>query len=327
VIPELCGVLDLAFDSEVRLDILTRVGAQTILHRLNDDLSVDTLLTGDIGDSLAADRANRRLLVSSDSNGDSFFDSILLVNEQTGESSTLVQEVARDLGPATVRQTECGDFKDNDNDGLIDLILDPGCLDYRDPSEKPECSDGLDSDGNGLADLADSSCSDGSDPTEGSDAELDGIPDWRDNCTLVANGPDLPGASTPNDQVDTDRDDYGNPCDCDFDQDELCGIGDFTLFLADFATGQDSGIGSDMNADGIVGLPDFSLFLVGFQAGIPGPSAFHSGGSAQSQQGGSSGGLSPSVAAGARSTFPADGDLNDDGRVDEQDLKLFMQGL
>jgi hypothetical protein len=97
----------------------------------------------------------------------------------------------------------------------------------------------------------------------GGDTDGDGVVDPLDDCTEVAD----PG------QADTDGDDYGNACDCDFTQNGVCNIDDFVRFLPDFASGVDSGIGSDMDASGAVNVGDFSLFLPGFAAGMPGPSA------------------------------------------------------
>jgi len=94
------------------------------------------------------------------------------------------------------------------------------------------------------------------------DSDGDGIPDSSDNCTDVQN----PG------QVDTDADDYRNACDCDFDQSLTCAIADFNLFLPDFQSTVDSGVGCDMDSNGTVGIADFNLFLPGFVAGAPGPS-------------------------------------------------------
>ena len=96
------------------------------------------------------------------------------------------------------------------------------------------------------------------------DSDGDGVCDDVDNCTLVSN---------PS-QLDTDADNIGNMCDCDFNQDNFCGGPDFTLFIGCFnkATGSNPVCkAADMNGDGFVGGPDFSLFIGGFN-GPPGPS-------------------------------------------------------
>ena len=95
------------------------------------------------------------------------------------------------------------------------------------------------------------------------DADLDGVDDSCDRCTLV---PDPL-------QTDTDGDGFGNACDCDFDQSGSCAIADFSVFQVDFTTSVDGGTGTDMDADGVVGIGDFNLFLPGFSSTVPGPSA------------------------------------------------------
>jgi hypothetical protein len=164
----------------------------------------------------------------------------------------------------------CDDGVDNDGDGFVDW-LDPGCTQIFDLSEHEvtlPCDNSLDDDGNGLIDLADPECTSLSDPTEGPDMDGDGVTDIQDNCLAEANG-HLAG---PNDQFDSDNDLFGNACDCDFDQSDSCNIQDFNLFLADFQSTIDSGVGTDMNGDGSVGIDDFNLFLRGFVTGVPGPS-------------------------------------------------------
>jgi hypothetical protein len=99
------------------------------------------------------------------------------------------------------------------------------------------------------------------------DTDGDGVPDSRDNCTLV------PNAS----QLDSDGDGYGNHCDCDFNQDDFCGGPDYTLFIGCFnepTNGDPVCEAADMNADDFVGGPDFTLFIGGFN-GPPGPSGLH----------------------------------------------------
>jgi hypothetical protein len=128
--------------------------------------------------------------------------------------------------------------------------------------EAPDCADALDNDGDTLVDLDDPDCTDENDPLEAPDADEDLVEDDHDNCVQVPN---------PS-QEDADGDDYGNACDCDFDQSLRCNIDDFNIFLPDFASATDSGVGTDMNGDGTVGIDDFNLFLPGFVAGVPGPS-------------------------------------------------------
>ncbi len=82
-------------------------------------------------------------------------------------------------------------------------------------------------------------------PIAASDAELldsdgDGIPDASDNCIEEENAS----------QLDTDGDDYGNACDCDFDQNLACNIADFSIFREDYIATVDSGVGTDMDGNG-----------------------------------------------------------------------------
>jgi lysophospholipase L1-like esterase len=130
------------------------------------------------------------------------------------------------------------------------------------PEPSTACSDTIDNDGDGLIDLDDPDCTDPNDPLESPDEDEDLVQDSLDNCVQVANP----------DQEDTDADDYGNTCDCDFNQSLTCNIDDFNIFLPDFQSTVDSGVGTDMDASSNVGIADFNLFLPGFVAGAPGPS-------------------------------------------------------
>lgn len=98
------------------------------------------------------------------------------------------------------------------------------------------------------------------------DTDNDGVVDVVDNCSQLANAAPL--------DCDTDNDGYGNACDGDFDNDGSVLGGDFsTIFLPDFGTGVDSGVGTDMDCDGTVLGGDFSaFFLPQFSQGTPGPS-------------------------------------------------------
>lgn len=96
------------------------------------------------------------------------------------------------------------------------------------------------------------------------DVDGDGVSDDADNCKQERNP----------DQLDSDGDNIGNACDCDFNQDNFCGGPDFSLFIGCFnrAVGDDAICqAADMNGDGFVGGPDLSLFTAGF-SGPPGPS-------------------------------------------------------
>jgi hypothetical protein len=96
------------------------------------------------------------------------------------------------------------------------------------------------------------------------DTDSDGVPDEWDNCLLDAN---------PS-QIDSDLDGIGNVCDCDFNNDGVCGGGDFLLFGTAFGLGTvpPADPNADMNGDGVVGGGDFLLFGAGVGGGIPGPS-------------------------------------------------------
>lgn len=94
------------------------------------------------------------------------------------------------------------------------------------------------------------------------DSDLDGIPDHADNCLLDAN---------PS-QLDSDGDDYGNLCDCDFNQNLLCEANDFLEFGAAYLMSvPPANPEIDMDGDGLVDALDFLRFG-GMYLGPPGPS-------------------------------------------------------
>jgi hypothetical protein len=97
-----------------------------------------------------------------------------------------------------------------------------------------------------------------------SDGDSDTVCDLLDNCSAAA------GVAS----CDTDQDGYGNPCDGDFDGDNVTGLVDFTAaFIPEFVAGVDSGIGTDMDCDTVVGLVDFTVYFIpNFVFGFPGPS-------------------------------------------------------
>jgi len=61
----------------------------------------------------------------------------------------------------------CSDGFDNDGDGLVDHVEDPGCNgDLHRDLENPPCQDGLDNDNDGAVDLDDPGCVSPVDVTE-----------------------------------------------------------------------------------------------------------------------------------------------------------------
>jgi hypothetical protein len=108
-------------------------------------------------------------------------------------------------------------------------------------------------------------------PAAGFDSDADGFDDEVDDCTAIANPT----------QLDVDEDGYGNACDCDFNQDEVCGRPDAAILFGCFGKTVTPGAGpeddpscaeSDQNGDGSVGMADLSLFLNRFLQ-APGPAA------------------------------------------------------
>ncbi len=94
------------------------------------------------------------------------------------------------------------------------------------------------------------------------DADRDGIPDSRDNCSAVANA----------DQRDADGDGYGDACDADANNDGIVNSIDLALIKAAF--GSSGPNRADLNGDGRVNAQDLALVrrLFGTR---PGPSAWH----------------------------------------------------
>ena len=102
-----------------------------------------------------------------------------------------------------IQVPECSDAIDNDFDGALDVLADPGCESPRDPSERASgaiaCDDGLDNDGDGQFDFSDSGCSS---PGDGSERSLDlvcdnGVDDDGDGTVDFPADPDPLGQVTP----------------------------------------------------------------------------------------------------------------------------------
>ncbi len=99
---------------------------------------------------------------------------------------------------------------------------------------------------------------------KGGDADKDVVFEAEDNCSALAN---------PN-QIDSDNDNIGNMCDCDFNQDNFCGGPDFSLLVACFnmqVQGNENCAAPDMDGNGTVDNSDYNLFIAGFNQ-QPGPS-------------------------------------------------------
>ncbi|MFK8016361.1 MAG: dockerin type I domain-containing protein [Gammaproteobacteria bacterium] len=91
------------------------------------------------------------------------------------------------------------------------------------------------------------------------DTDGDGVLDYFDNCSEVAN----PG------QLDTNGDGFGNICDADLNNDDIVNFIDLTLFNNAFLTTDPD---ADFNGDGFVNFLDLALFQTQFLM-PPGPGA------------------------------------------------------
>lgn len=96
---------------------------------------------------------------------------------------------------------------------------------------------------------------------EETDADGDGVPDSRDNCTAVANA----------NQRDSDSDGYGDACDADANNDGIVNSLDVAAVRNGFGTR--GATRADLNGDGIVNALDVALVRRLF-ATRPGPSAW-----------------------------------------------------
>ncbi len=94
------------------------------------------------------------------------------------------------------------------------------------------------------------------------DSDGDLVPDEFDNCVEVPNGP-----QQGSNQVDTDRDGYGNACDGDYSagpRDFRVTTTDFTIFLYAF-TGARPNPETDHDGDGETTAADMAIFLRQYQ--------------------------------------------------------------
>ncbi len=96
------------------------------------------------------------------------------------------------------------------------------------------------------------------------DSDDDGIEDFEDNCTLVAN---------PS-QCDSDTDGNGNHCDADFDNSGFVNFADLGQLRVGFQGASDAPEFSplDLNCDGAINFSDVASFKTLFGS-VPGPSA------------------------------------------------------
>jgi hypothetical protein len=104
------------------------------------------------------------------------------------------------------------------------------------------------------------------------DSDRDGVPDCEDNCMFVSNGPNsLPFAG---DQMDADRDGYGNACDADYDNSGFVGAPDVAVLKSAFGLqmGQPGyRPETDSDGNGATGALEFGLVMRNFSL-TPGPS-------------------------------------------------------
>ena len=75
-----------------------------------------------------------------------------------------------------IRTRECSDGLDNDGDGLIDYLDDPGCINPSYFTESPQCQDGIDNDGDGKMDYDAGLSANGFADPAGSDPYCAGTP-------------------------------------------------------------------------------------------------------------------------------------------------------
>jgi hypothetical protein len=102
------------------------------------------------------------------------------------------------------------------------------------------------------------------------DSDGDAVPDLFDNCRNTDNGPFAAvGACGTAEQLDSDGDGYGNPCDGDLDQSGLTNGVDFTAMFGLLFGSNNAG---DLDCTGLTNGVDFTaMFALLFT--VPGPGA------------------------------------------------------
>ena len=148
-------------------------------------------------------------------------------------------------------EKECNNGIDDDGDGWVDYLWDPGCEDSDDDTESNlvtnyECSDGKDNDGDGFIDGADADCFnwfDGSEAPDKKDEDLAECSDGKDNDgDGLIDYLDDPGCVEGED--DSEEDEVPSACSDGVDND-----GDGFVDFGDWKLGFDPGCDSSSDED------------------------------------------------------------------------------
>jgi len=103
-------------------------------------------------------------------------------------------------------------------------------------------------------------------PATFTDFDGDGVGDALDNCSDAVNTA----------QDDTDADDCGNLCDCDYDQSGVCGFSDFGAVIANFGSSDELYCHVEPIPGCVVGFASFGFIVSNFGSS-PGPSGTTAG--------------------------------------------------